>query len=260
MVRPTLIDLNPVEYYSFMINLDKCNGSCNVLSQKICVPKKKNKQMLKYLIKLRQQKNIFHAIVNTNSIVQLAIQIKNGITKDVNVNVKIIVHANKDYGRNHGTFICENGRYLKSIADNPVIACDKVISVLDIVSTKMTNIISTNVVSTASVSFHSEKGWSKTDCSNLYTVLLAIILLMIITIICYHYAEHQYLKSVCIQNFPVLSFPAFALNTERYGVYLRIQFKRGEIRTRKSPNIDTFYAVHRSIQKGLIKMENNKFK
>ena len=38
---PILIDLHPVElkYYPFMINLDKCNGSCNVLSLKICVPK-----------------------------------------------------------------------------------------------------------------------------------------------------------------------------------------------------------------------------
>ena len=42
MVRPTLVDLNPVElkYYPFMISLDKCNGSCNALSPKICVPKK----------------------------------------------------------------------------------------------------------------------------------------------------------------------------------------------------------------------------
>ena len=54
MVRSTLIDLNPIElkYYPFMIRLDECNGSCNVLSPKICVPKKNNnnKQMLKYLI------------------------------------------------------------------------------------------------------------------------------------------------------------------------------------------------------------------
>ena len=37
MVRPALIDLNPVEvkYYPFMISLDICNGSCNVLSPKI---------------------------------------------------------------------------------------------------------------------------------------------------------------------------------------------------------------------------------
>ena len=41
MVRPTLIDLNPVElkYYPFMISLNKCTGSCNVLSPKICVSK-----------------------------------------------------------------------------------------------------------------------------------------------------------------------------------------------------------------------------
>ena len=43
MIRPTLIDLNPVElnYLSFMISLDKCNGSCNAvddLPTKICVP------------------------------------------------------------------------------------------------------------------------------------------------------------------------------------------------------------------------------
>ena len=38
----TLIDLNPVElkYYPFMISLDKCNGRFNVLSPKICIPKK----------------------------------------------------------------------------------------------------------------------------------------------------------------------------------------------------------------------------
>ena len=43
MVRPTLIDLKPVElkYHPFMISLDKCTGSFNVLSPKICVPKGK---------------------------------------------------------------------------------------------------------------------------------------------------------------------------------------------------------------------------
>ena len=41
MVRPTFIDLNPVElkYYPFMISLDKCTTSCNALSPKIWVPK-----------------------------------------------------------------------------------------------------------------------------------------------------------------------------------------------------------------------------
>ena len=43
MVRPTFIDMNPVElkYYPFMISLNKCTASCNVLSPKICVPKEK---------------------------------------------------------------------------------------------------------------------------------------------------------------------------------------------------------------------------
>ena len=51
MLRPTVIDLNPVElkYYPFMISVDKYSRSCNVLSPKRCVPKKKN-QMLNHLI------------------------------------------------------------------------------------------------------------------------------------------------------------------------------------------------------------------
>ena len=41
MVRPTVIDLNPVDlkYYPFMISLDKCIGSFNVLSPNTCFPK-----------------------------------------------------------------------------------------------------------------------------------------------------------------------------------------------------------------------------
>ena len=40
MVRPTIIDMNPNELkgYPFMISLNNCTGSCNVLSTKICVP------------------------------------------------------------------------------------------------------------------------------------------------------------------------------------------------------------------------------
>ena len=45
MVRPTLIDLNPVEFkdYPFMISVDKCSGGCNVLSPIVGVPKTKQK-------------------------------------------------------------------------------------------------------------------------------------------------------------------------------------------------------------------------
>ena len=40
-VGPTLNDLNPakLKYYPFMISLNKCTGSCSVLSPKISVPK-----------------------------------------------------------------------------------------------------------------------------------------------------------------------------------------------------------------------------
>ena len=41
MVKPTLIDLNPVElkYYPFIISLDKCTENCNILSPKLYLPK-----------------------------------------------------------------------------------------------------------------------------------------------------------------------------------------------------------------------------
>ena len=41
MVRPTMIGINPDElnYYPFMISLNKCTGSCKVLSPKISNPR-----------------------------------------------------------------------------------------------------------------------------------------------------------------------------------------------------------------------------
>ena len=47
MIRPTLIDLNPVElsYYPFMISLDKCDGSFNAVddfSLEVCAPSETN--------------------------------------------------------------------------------------------------------------------------------------------------------------------------------------------------------------------------
>ena len=100
------------------------------------------------------------------------------------------------YSWNPITFICENSKCLKSIADNSVTKCDEIIIVMDIVSTKKTNTITTkktntiaaNVTSTASINFHSKK---VRDCYILHTVLLVIILLLIIAIICYHYAKQK---------------------------------------------------------------------
>ena len=47
-------------------------------------------------------------------------------------------------------------------------------------------------------------------------------------------------ESVCIRSFPGPLFPAFGLNTERYGVW---NAECGKIRTSKTPNRDTFHSV-----------------
>ena len=51
------------------------------------------------------------------------------------------------------------------------------------------------------------------------------------------------MKSVHIGRYSGLHFPAFGLNTERYGVSFRIQSECGKMRTRTAPNTDAFYAV-----------------
>ena len=50
-------------------------------------------------------------------------------------------------------------------------------------------------------------------------------------------------KSVRIRSYSGPHFPAFGLNMERYSVSLRIQSEYGKMRTRTTPNTDTFYAV-----------------
>ena len=53
------------------------------------------------------------------------------------------------------------------------------------------------------------------------------------------------MKIVCIWSFSGPYFSAFVLNTERYGVSLRIQSECGKIPTKKTPNTDAFYTVER---------------
>ena len=59
ILRPIFIYLNPVElkYYPFMISFYKCNGSCNVFSPKICVPKKKIQGINVKVFKMITNKN-----------------------------------------------------------------------------------------------------------------------------------------------------------------------------------------------------------
>ena len=79
--------------------------------------------------------------------------------------------------------ICENSKHLKSAS---VTEYDEVTYVMDIVSTKKTNI-----TSTASINCHSIK---VRDCYNLHAVLLAIIILLIINI----YYDYFYLLLLMI--------------------------------------------------------------
>ena len=98
MVRPTFIDLDPVELknYPFMISLDKCNWSCTVLAPKISAPKETKDINVK----------AFNVITNKNEAKSMTKHIscdwkckfnrttcnsnQNGIIKHVSVNVKVI--------------------------------------------------------------------------------------------------------------------------------------------------------------------------
>ena len=138
-------------------------------------------------MKLKQWQDIFHVILNANS-VQHVNQIKKWMIKHVNVNVKIIINVKKIIFRILAHVFVRRVKYLKTITDTSVTECDNVIIVINNVSTKKTNTIATNITSTASINFYSKK---VRDCFILHTVFLVIIFLLIIIVICYHYAKQK---------------------------------------------------------------------
>ena len=95
-----------------MFSTVKCTVNFNVLCPKICVPKEAKDIYVKVL----------HNTISNGII-------KHGITKHANVNPKIIVMQRRWYLE--CTCICENSRYLKSIADTSVAACDEIIIVMN---------------------------------------------------------------------------------------------------------------------------------
>ena len=56
-------------------------------------------------------------------------------------------------------------------------------------------------------------------------------------------------KCVRIRSFSGAYFPAFVLNTERYGVSLYILYECGKVRTRKTSKTDTFLTVRLKVMK-----------
>ena len=121
IVRPTLIDINPHElkYYPFMISLNKCAASCNVLSLKICVPRETKTINVK----------AFDMITNKDE--------AKAITKHVSCNFKCksdsatckskqkwnnktCQYELKNYHKYEKDYIsrtCENTKYIKSVAE-----------------------------------------------------------------------------------------------------------------------------------------------
>ena len=58
------------------------------------------------------------------------------------------------------------------------------------------------------------------------------------------------MKSFRIQSYSGPYFLVFRLNTERYSESLRIQSHCGKMRTRITPNMDTFYAMEVTLYSG----------
>ena len=116
--------------------------------------------------KVKTLLNVFLVIVNVNLIVQLVTEIKDGIM--INVKSKKYLTCRKDYSWNPSTYNYENSRYIKSAVDNSV-AYDKVISVM--------NRVSTDVTSTVLINFDNKdkKVRYKMDFYILYTFLLVAI-------------------------------------------------------------------------------------
>ena len=64
---------------------------------------------------------------------------------------------------------------------------------------------------------------------------------------CLFYRRNHCVKTVHIRSYSGSYFPTFGLNTERYEASLRIQPECGKIRTRITPNTDTFQAVNATV-------------
>ena len=103
MIRPTLINMNPFElkYYPFIISLNKCTGSCNVLSSKTCVPKERKDISVKAL----------NIITNNNE--------AKGVTDHISCDYKCKFNStcNLQQKLNNNTCQCECKNYRKCKKD-----------------------------------------------------------------------------------------------------------------------------------------------
>ena len=127
-----------------MVSLDKCAGSCKVLSPKLCVPKEKkdinikafNMMTKKNEAKAKKKHIPCDCKCKSNSTTCNSDQKWNDET--CNCECKNYYRSKKNNSWNPGTDICENNRYLRitSIGDGLLISCDEIIYVMEFVSPK----------------------------------------------------------------------------------------------------------------------------
>ena len=102
-----------------MVSLDKCGGSCNVLSPKICVPIKPKDVNVKAfnLIKIKNEAKTLVKHISCNFKCKFNSTTCNSNQKWNNetcqCECKNYHKCKKDYSWNHGTCNCENDKYLK---------------------------------------------------------------------------------------------------------------------------------------------------
>ena len=80
----------------------------------------------------------------------------------------------------------------------------------------------------------------------------------------HHCASLKLDKRHCVKRFRIRSysgplFPAFGLNTERWGMFLGVQSECGKMRTRITPNTNTFHAVRESLESKFLEHLLTKF-
>ena len=152
MIGPTLTDLNLIEpkYYPFMIGLGECNGSCNVLSPKMCRPKKKMTNIKEFnMVKNKNEAKAMTKHISCDCKCKFNSTTCNSNQKWNNktcqCECKSHCKSKKDYSWNPGTRTYENSKYLKSMVDTSVITFDEIISLMDVVSTKKANALVINI-------------------------------------------------------------------------------------------------------------------
>ena len=141
-IQPTLINLHPNEYtqvlhhFSFVVNLDRCVGKCNILnalSNKVCVPNKTEDLNLSVLIMItgiKKPETLTTKHISCERRCKFDARKYNSNQKWNNdkcwCECKKRHICGKDFIWNPATCNCENAKYLASIIDDLVITCDEI--------------------------------------------------------------------------------------------------------------------------------------